>query len=85
MFNFIFAFLLYLLVKFQNGEKKIYGMNDMLKFDYYKNLRYRQVFKTVCVCGITLKWCTGEDIASEKIYFDSVPLAEFWFKVKEMK
>lgn len=85
MFNFIFAFLLYLLVKFQNGEKKIYGMNHMLKFDYYKNLRDRQVFKTVCVCGITLKWCTGEDIAPEKIYFDSVPLEKFGFKVKKME
>ncbi len=76
-------FLLY--IKFQNGEKKIYDMKELLKFDYYKNLRDREVFKTVCVCGITLKWCTGQDIAPEKIYFDSVPLAEFGFEVKEMK
>lgn len=76
-------FLLY--IEFQNGEKKIYDMKEMLKFDYYKNLRNREIFKTVCVYGITLKWCTGEDIAPEKIYFDSVPLDEFFGEIKEME
>ena len=60
-------------------------MKDILKFDYYKNLGDREVFKTVCVYVITLKWCTGEDIAPEKIYFDSVPLKEFGFEIKEME
>lgn len=84
MFNFIFAFLLYLLVKFQNGKKKIYGMNDMLKFDYYKNLRDRQVFKTVCVCGITLKWCTGEDIAPERRFILTVfPWRNFGLRLRK--
>lgn len=76
-------FLLY--IEFQNGEKKIYDMKEMLKFDYYKNLRNREIFKTVCVYGITLKWSTGEDIAPEKIYFDSVPLDEFFGEIKEME
>ncbi len=76
-------FLLY--IKFQNGEEKIYDMKEMLKFDYYKNLRDREIFKSVSVCGITLKWSTGEDIAPEKIYFNSVPLEEFKFKIEEMK
>ena len=30
-------FLLY--IKFKNNEEKIYDMKEMLKFDYYKNLR----------------------------------------------
>ena len=76
-------FLLY--IEFQNGEEKIYDMKEMLKFDYYKNLRNREIFKTVCVYGITLKWSTGEDIAPEKIYFDSVPLDEFFGEIKEME
>lgn len=76
-------YLLY--IKFQNGEKKIYDMKEMLKFDYYKNLRNREIFKTVCVSGITLRWSTGEDIAPEKIYFNSVPLDEFCDEIKEMK
>lgn len=76
-------YLLY--IKFQNGEEKIYDMKEMLKFDYYKNLRNKEIFKTVCVCGITLRWCTGEDIAPEKIYFNSVPLDEFCGEVNEME
>ncbi len=76
-------FLLY--IKFQNGEEKIYDMKEVLKFDYYKNLREKENFKRVSVFGITLKWSTGEDIAPEKIYFNSIPLSEFNSKIKEMK
>lgn len=76
-------FLLY--IKFQNGEEKIYDMNEMLKYDYYKNLRNKENFKKVKVFGITLKWSTGEDIAPEKIYFNSISLSDFKSKIKEMK
>lgn len=76
-------FLLY--IKFKNNEEKIYDMKEMLKFDYYKNLRDRENFKKVKIFGITLKWSTGEDIAPEKIYFNSIPLNEFNFEIKEMK
>ena len=77
------GFLLY--IKFKNGEEKIYDMNEMLKFDYYKNLRNKEIFKTVKPFGVTLKWSTGEDIAPEKIYFNSIPLNEYKFNIKEMK
>lgn len=76
-------FLLY--IRFQNGEEKIYDMKEMLKFDYYKNLRSKNNFKRVKVYGITLKWSTGEDIAPEKIYFNSIPIQDFKSEIKEMK
>lgn len=76
-------FLLY--IKFKNGEEKIYDMKEMLKFDYYKNLRDSENFKRVKPFGITLKWSTGEDIAPEKIYFNSIPIQEFKAELKEMK
>lgn len=76
-------FLLY--IKFKNGEEKIYDMKEMLKFDFYKNLRIKENFKRVKVFGITLKWSTGEDIAPEKIYFNSIPLQDFKSEIKEMK
>ena len=75
-------FLLY--IKFKNNEEKIYDMKEMLKFDYYKNLRNKENFKKVKVFGITLKWSTGEDIAPEKIYFNSIHLASFNYEIKEM-
>ena len=75
-------FLLY--IKFKNNEEKIYDMKEMLKFDYYKNLRNKENFKKVKVYGITLKWSTVEDIAPEKIYFNSIPLKDYKFEIKEM-
>ena len=30
------------------------------------------------------KWSTGEDIAPEKIYFNSIPLKDYKFEIKEM-
>jgi len=76
-------FLLY--IKFKNGEEKIYDMKEMLEFDYYKNLREKENFKRVKPFGITLKWSTGEDIAPEKIYFNSIPIDQFKSELKEMK
>ena len=77
------GFLLY--IKFKNGEEKIYDMNEMLNFEYYKNLRNKENFKTVTVSGITLLWATGEDIAPEKIYFNSIPLVEYKKEIMPMK
>ena len=57
------GYLLY--IKLKNNEEKIYDMKEMLKFDYYQNLRNKENFKKVKVYGITLKWSTGEDIAPE--------------------
>ena len=76
-------FLLY--IKFKNGEEKIYDMKEMLKFDYYKSLNDKNVFKQVSVCGITLVWPTGQDIAPEKIYFNSIPLKDYKYEIKEKK
>ncbi len=76
-------FLLY--IKFKNGEEKIYDMKEMLKFNYYKNLRNEENFKKVKVYGITLKWSTGEDIAPEKIYFNSIPIQDFNSEIREIK
>ena len=77
------GFLLY--IRFRNGEEKIYDMNELLKFDYYKDLRSRENFKKVKVSGITLLWATGQDIAPEKIYFNSIPLKDYKEEIKEMK
>lgn len=76
-------YLLY--IKFKNGEEKIYDMKKLLKFDYYKNLNDKELFKKVNVSGITLLWESGQDIAPEKIYFDSIPLKEYLGEIKEMK
>ena len=89
-------FLLY--IKFKNKDmylqivliKRSHCLNksaseiDEIIKNYYKNLRNKENFKKVKVFGITLKWSTGEDIAPEKIYFNSIPLASFNYEIKEM-
>ncbi len=77
------GFLLY--IKFKNGEEKIYDMNQLLEFDYYKDLRVKENFMNVKVSGITLKWKTGQDIAPEKIYFNSIPLKDYIGEIKIME
>lgn len=76
-------FMLY--IKFKNGEEKIYDMKELLKFDYYKDLRDKENFKKVQISGITLLWATGQDIAPEKIYFNSIPLKDYEHEIVEMK
>ena len=76
-------FLLY--IKFKNGEEKIYDMKDLLKFDYYKDLKNKENFKKVKVSGITLLCATGQDIAPEKIYFNSIPIEQYEDEIREMK
>ena len=77
------GFLLY--IKFKNGEEKIFDMSNLLKYDYYKDLRDKENFKDVKVCGVTLLWGTGKDIAPEKIYFDSIPITQYKHEIKEME
>lgn len=77
------GYLLY--IKFKNGEEKIYDMNEMLHFEYYKDLNNKENFKNVKVSGITLLWATGQDIAPEKIYFNSIPLEQYKGEIVQMK
>ena len=62
-----------LLLTFKNGEKKIYDARNILKFDFYKNIRKEENFKKVKVVdgGITIEWETGEDIDPDELYVNS--------------
>ena len=45
----------------------------MLEYNFYKNLRKEEIFRTVKISDISLEWITGEDIAPEEIYYNSIP------------
>lgn len=76
-------FLLY--IKFKNGEEKIYDMKENLKYKFYEKLKDKNNFKNVYISGINIEWKTGEDIAPENLYYDSVLVKEFKGKIKELE
>lgn len=75
-------YLLYVL--FNNGEEKIYDMKDDLKYPFYKKLKDINNFRNVKVSGINIEWATGEDIAPENLYDESILLSEYNEKIEEL-
>lgn len=63
-----------LYIKFNNGEEKIYDMKPLLKHKFYQELKDKERFKKVKPDGISIEWETGEDIAPENLYNDSIPI-----------
>lgn len=64
-------------VKFKNNEERIYDMKENFKYPFYQNLKDIQKFKKIRISGINIEWESGEDIAPENLYNDSIPIAEF--------
>ena len=65
----------YIYLKFSNGEEKIYDMKEHIeKIKYYQKLKNREYFKNIKTRGDTIEWENGEDVAPEKLYYDSMPL-----------
>ena len=65
----------YVYLKFSNGEEKIYDMKEHIeKIKYYQKLKNREYFKNIKTRGDTIEWENGEDVAPEKLYYDSIPL-----------
>lgn len=73
-----------LYVKFENGEEKIYDMKPNLKYKFYEKLKDIKNFKKVFVSGINIAWETGEDVAPENLYQDSILLQDFTGKIEEL-
>lgn len=63
-----------LYLKFDNGEEKIYDMKPLLNHKFYQGLKDKERFKKVKPDGISIEWETGEDVAPENLYYDSVPV-----------
>ena len=61
-------------VIFENGEKRIYDMSQLIEKPFYRNIKNPAIFKTVKVADITIEWVTGEDICPDELYFGSVPI-----------
>lgn len=68
----------YLYIKFQTGEEKVYNMEETIKkLKFYNKLKDREYFKKVKPRGDTIEWENGEDVAPEKLYYESIKFSEY--------
>ena len=58
---------------YETGELKIYDMKELLNTcEFYKNLKDENEFKKITIVGLTVQWQSGEDVAPELLYNDSI-------------
>ena len=63
-----------LLLKFKNGEKKIYNMKPLLNFGVFKELKDFAYFQQVKPFMGTIAWPHGQDICPDTLFLDSKPI-----------
>lgn len=69
---------LYIYLKFDTGEEKIYDMTEHIeKIPFFNKLKERKYFEKVKPRGNTIEWENGEDVAPENLYHESIPIEEF--------
>ena len=57
-----------ILVVFDNGEKKIFNVEQYIKGEWYRQLRSFEYFKRVATDGYTVVWPDGQDICPDELY-----------------
>lgn len=76
-------YLIYL--KYKTNEEKIYDMEKLINENkFYSKLKDKEYFKKVKPRGDSIEWENGEDIAPEKLYYDSTDIGEFKGIIKEL-
>ena len=63
-----------LMLEFDNGERKKYDVNPLIKGSWMGQLRDLDLFNTVHVGGISVEWDGGQDLCPDDLYENSVPL-----------
>ena len=62
-----------LLLRYENGEQKIFDVKPYLDFGVFRELRDESVFHSVHISFDTITWSNGADIEPEELYEESVP------------
>ncbi len=66
----------HLLITFDNGEEKIFDMNEYLDKGIFAELKNENLFRTVHVIFDTIEWENGADLDPELIYQESKKLVD---------
>lgn len=61
-----------LLIKFDNGEEKVFDVKPYFKFKAFKKVKDTEEFKTVRIAGLSIEWASGADICPDELYNNSV-------------
>lgn len=63
-----------LLIKFDNGEIKIFDVKPYIMGSWYGELGNQNYFKAVSVDGFTIVWPNGQDICPDDLYYSGVAI-----------
>ncbi len=61
-----------LLLIFDNNEERILDMSTYLNYGIFKELKDKELFKTVRVSFDTIEWKNGADLCPEEVYNSSI-------------
>ena len=62
-----------LLVKYDTQEERLFDVTPYISGAWFGKLKDIDLFNTVRVCGNTVTWVDGQDIAPHELYDASVP------------
>ena len=61
-----------LVLKFDNGEEKIFDVKPYIKGTWFGKLNDKSYFSAVKSNGFNIEWPDGQDICPDDLYFNSV-------------
>ena len=61
-----------LLLDFDTKEKKVFDVSPYISGSWFGKLEDSSIFNTVRVCGNTVMWVGGQDIAPHELYDESI-------------
>ena len=64
-----------LLLKFENGEKRVFNVSPWLDKGVFRALRDKTLFQKVKISFDTVEWPNGADLCPEVLYEKSRPIA----------
>ena len=71
-----------LYLEYDTNEKKIFNVSPYIKGDWFGKLKDEQYFNSVRLCGNTVEWQDGQDIAPHELYDYSI-MEQFVFPETE--
>lgn len=63
-----------LLIKFDNGEKRVFDVKPYFGHKIFDELKDIKMFQTVKISGLSIEWDNGADICPDELYNESKEL-----------